>query len=427
MLALLVLALAAGRGASNENGLARTPPMGWRSWNLYGGGVDQELIERVMDGMVSRRRLVDGAPTSLCDLGYCDVALDDGWQLCDSVAGAPARYHDETGAPLVNTQRFPSLRNMTGKAHSLGLKAGWYGNNCICADDATGDSKYYAGDVAAVVDYGFDSLKMDGCGAQLDLQLYDDLFRSNSPRPISVENCHWGSKKPFAPNATWCPWNTYRTSGDVQATFGSVLKNLASVEFYAAANLSRPGCWAYADMLEVGCSHGPHGDADSGLSPAEARTHFGAWAIVSSPLTLSHDVWNETVMDAIWPVISNREAIAVNQAYVGHSGALFHTSGSAAHDFADAATGQIERVETPAQLFYAKPLGAGRTALLLVNAGDVAADLAVDFAAVPGADCAAGCAVRNVWAHADVGRAETAFTRSVAPHDSAFLIISAPA
>ena len=32
---------------ANENGLALSPPMGWRSWNLYGHNVDQELIEIV--------------------------------------------------------------------------------------------------------------------------------------------------------------------------------------------------------------------------------------------------------------------------------------------------------------------------------------------------------------------------------------------
>ena len=60
-------------------------------------------------------------------------------------------------------------------------------------------------------------------------------------------------------------------------------------------------------MLEVGCAAGPGGSSDSGLTFAETRSHFGAWAIVSSPLTLSHDVNNNTLTDFIWPVISNKE------------------------------------------------------------------------------------------------------------------------
>ena len=33
-------------------------------------------------------------------------------------------------------------------------------------------------------------------------------------------------------------------------------------------------------------------------------------------------------MDAVWPIISNREAIAVNQAWAGHSGSAFYRSAS---------------------------------------------------------------------------------------------------
>ena len=72
--------------------------------------------------------------------------------------------------------------------------------------------------------------------------------------------------------------------------------------------------------LQVGCAHGPGGKNDPGLTLAESRTHFGSWAIVSSPLTLSHDVNNDTITDAIWPIITNTEALEVSQAYAGHSG-----------------------------------------------------------------------------------------------------------
>lgn len=56
-------------------------------------------------------------------------------------------------------------------------------------------------------------------------------------------------------------------------------------------------------MLEVGCKHGPGGKDDPGLSPAETRAHFAAWAIVSSPLTLSHDVNDPTITNKIWDVV----------------------------------------------------------------------------------------------------------------------------
>lgn len=171
---------------AKENGLARLPPLGWRSWNLFGANVNQKLIENVMAGMVRRdsHYTVDGKPTSLCDLGFCDVGLDDNWQQCGHYGTQGYTYHDDAGNPLINHQRFPSLANMTGYAHSLGLTAGWYGNNCICSDKKTGAEKFYAGDVRAMRAFGFDSWKLDGCGAQTDMQLWDDLIDATCERGI---------------------------------------------------------------------------------------------------------------------------------------------------------------------------------------------------------------------------------------------------
>jgi alpha-galactosidase len=323
---------------------AITPPMGWRSWNLYGANVNQKLIEGIIDGMVARKRMVDGRLVSLCDLGYCDVGLDDNWQACGS--GAGTNFHDANGYPIVNLDRFPDMLAMTTYAHKHGLTAGWYGNNCICSEQNTADRKYYEGDVNALIAFGYDAVKLDGCGAQTDLQLYYELFNATG-KAITIENCHWGSQYPFEPNSTWCPWNFYRTSGDVRAEYSSIISNLQTTIKYALSGLSGPGCWAYPDMLEVGCANGPGGPSDPGLTPQETRSHFGAWSIVSSPLTLSHDVNNDTIMDAIWPVIANPEVINVNQAWYGHSGSPFYNG-------------------TSSQYFY-KPIGRNQVAVLLMN------------------------------------------------------------
>jgi alpha-galactosidase len=181
-----------------------------------------------MDAMVDTSRTVDGVPTSLCDLGYCDVGLDDNWQACGSYGDAGNyNFHDETGAPLINYDRFPDMKAMTDYAHGLGLTAGWYGNNCICAESATNEDKFFEGDVNAFVDFNFDGWKLDGCGAQLDLQKFDDILTAAGATAV-VENCHWGSAVPYEPTLDWCPWNFYRTSGDVRANYASVMGNLAT-------------------------------------------------------------------------------------------------------------------------------------------------------------------------------------------------------
>lgn len=431
---LLLLSLL-GAAAANENGLARTPPMGWRSWNLFGPNVNQALMERIMEGMVSKKRRVDGVPTSLCDLGYCDVGLDDNWQLCGqyptAVKGVNYTYHDPaTGRPVVNESRFPSFARMTAKAHALGLTAGWYGNNCLCADGHSDVPALYEGDVLALLDYGFDSWKLDGCGKQRNLSRYDELIRKHSPdKAILVENCHWGVVPPFAPDPgeDFCPWNFYRTSQDVFANYASVMSNLNSTFQFADTNRSYPGCWAYPDMLEVGTAGGVHGSAtDPGLDDAETRTHFAAWAIVSSPLTLSHDVWNDTIVDRIWPVIANRDAIRVNQAYVGHSGSRF---------FASAATVALPNprrdyprqpafVVVPEAQYLYKRVSDTETAVLLVNSKDEAATLVLAFADVPDLPCAEHCYVRQIFAKTDAGLRAASYTTTLRPHDVAFLLLS---
>mmetsp|Transcript_5444 Transcript_5444/g.6358 ORF Transcript_5444/g.6358 Transcript_5444/m.6358 type:complete len:142 (+) Transcript_5444:126-551(+) len=115
------------------DGRGETPLMGWRSWNLYHGNVNQKLMMSIMDAIVKRDKLVNGKPTSLCDVGYCDVGLDDNWQLCKNIGGKNS-YHDAEGKPIVNLSRFPNLKSMNSHAHKLGLTSGWYGNNCLCKE-----------------------------------------------------------------------------------------------------------------------------------------------------------------------------------------------------------------------------------------------------------------------------------------------------
>ena len=316
--------------ASLENGLARTPPMGWRSWNLYGDDVSQEMMKSQMDGLTKRNRIIGGKPTSLADLGYRDVGLDDAWQMCGSYGPNEYTFHDVHGKPMVNLTRFPDLKTLTDYGHDLNLTVGWYGNNCICEDHCVTHSCYEE-DVSALLEFGFDSYKIDGCGKQLDLQKYSDLIADRGAK-ILIENCHWGYTIPSytEDGELDCPYNYYRSSQDIRSSYASVMNNLLTIDPLSKANLSVPGCWAYPDMLEMGVKNivAPDGSvgSDVGLSFYEARTHFGAWCITSSPLILSHDLNDEKLEDNIWEIIANNEAISVNQAYMGDSGSMFLAS-----------------------------------------------------------------------------------------------------
>jgi hypothetical protein len=80
LLALLVAFPASSRAL--DNGLGLRPPLGWRSYNAFGGTPTQAIMESTMDAMVDRSRNVSGVPTSLLDLGYKHVGLDGGWNYC---------------------------------------------------------------------------------------------------------------------------------------------------------------------------------------------------------------------------------------------------------------------------------------------------------------------------------------------------------
>ena len=64
---------------------------------------------------------------------------------------------------------------------------------------------------------------------------------------VASLSCHWGGTIPdrSKPEEEGCPWNLYRSSGDVRASYASIRGNLATTIPLAAKNLSYPGCWAY--------------------------------------------------------------------------------------------------------------------------------------------------------------------------------------
>ena len=246
-----------------------------------------------------------------------------------------------------------------------------------------------------------------------------------------LENCHNGPRTgspaaqspfgPFAPTQDWCPFHMYRSSGDIRPKWGSILSNLQTIPPLAAANLSRPGCWAYPDMLEVGISE----DGAAVLNFTEARTHFGAWAIVSAPLVIGLNLSDAANVATFWPIISNEEAIAVNQEYAGMSGTRFYESADVTA-FSPCGWGpEFRNCTYASQMYWYKALPGGDVAVLLMNNAEAPALLTLEWDAVPGLLSPQGSLVRvrDIWNRINLGVVEGAFvpTAPTAPHDSIFL------
>ena len=62
--------------------------------------------------------------------------------------------------------------------HAHGLRAAWYFNGCKCAEQ-TEVIDNYEGDVRSLYKFGFDAVKIDGCGQQLNMTLYASLMKAS--------------------------------------------------------------------------------------------------------------------------------------------------------------------------------------------------------------------------------------------------------
>ena len=92
---------------SLDNGVARTPPLGWNSWNIFKGKLDEKIIKQTADLLVS---------TGLAAKGYVYVNMDDTW--------AEAR-DNVTNKIIASTKKFPSgIPALSAYVHSKGLKFG---------------------------------------------------------------------------------------------------------------------------------------------------------------------------------------------------------------------------------------------------------------------------------------------------------------
>jgi hypothetical protein len=183
-------------------------------------------------------------------------------------------------------------------------------------------------------------------------------------------------------------------------------------------------------MLQVGCAHGPGGAHDPGLTLPETRTHFYAWVIVSSPLTLSHNVNDPVMSEKVWPIISNTEALAVSEAYFGHSGTQFKETEETVV-LTDAAIDadpddELVPVSVSAGQYFYKPMSTdgSKTAVLAMNAGAATASMEIDFSDVPGVK-GTKFTVRDINAHKDLGSFTGKWTGEVESHDVAFLLLTA--
>ncbi|KAL0923537.1 hypothetical protein M5K25_007598 [Dendrobium thyrsiflorum] len=359
-----------------DNGLGRTPPMGWNSWNHFQCSIDEKLIRETADSMVS---------TGLSSLGYKYINIDDCW-------GESNR--DSQGNLVPKASTFPSgIKSLADYVHGKGLKLGIYSDagTQTCSKTMPGSLGHEEQDANTFASWEVDYLKYDNCNNQnANLKgRYKNMSQAllNSGRTIFFSLCEWGQEDP----ATWAGsvGNSWRTTGDINDSWDSMTSRADLNDIWAS--YAGPGGWNDPDMLEVG---------NGGMTIEEYRSHFSIWALAKAPLLIGCDVRfisNETLA-----ILSNSEVIAVNQDKLGVQGKKVKSNGN------------LE--------VWAGPLSGGKVAVVLWNRGSSQASITVDFADI-GLNSSSVVGARDLWKRSNTS-AKGKLTATTASHASKMYVLT---
>ncbi|WP_320052285.1 glycoside hydrolase family 27 protein [uncultured Acetobacteroides sp.] len=390
---MLALAIAVGSGyAQKFANLAKTPPMGWNSWNKFACNIDEKLIREIADAMVA-----NGYKAA----GYEYIVIDDCWH----------GQRDSLGFIHPDPTRFPSgIKALADYVHSKGLKFGIYSDaGTQTCGGKPGSLGHEYQDAITYAQWGVDYLKYDWCFTENvnSKGAYTTMSKALAAagHPILFSMCEWGTNKPWlwASNIA----HMWRTTGDIFNCFDGIqdhgtykcwgtmqiLDMSEPLRQYAA-----PGHWNDLDMLEVG----------NGMPANEDRAHFTMWCMVASPLIMGHDLRNASAQTQ--EILTNKEVIAVSQDSLGIAAFKHSTKDSI----------QV----------WCKPLKGGDWAICFLNRGKNAANVEFDWKTQAVVDTLSNTSasldkviyqLKDLWAKKPAGTTKSKLKAVVPGHDVVLL------
>ncbi|CAI0431386.1 unnamed protein product [Linum tenue] len=361
-----------------QNGLARTPPMGWNSWNFFACNINETVIKET-DFAFTADALIS---TGLANLGYTYVNIDDCWSKVT---------RDAKGQMVPDPKTFKSgIKALADYVHSKGLKLGIYSDaGKFTCQVRPGSIFHEKEDAMSFASWDVDYLKYDNC-FNLGIEpkkryppMRDALNATG--RSIFYSICEWGVDDP----ALWAGkvGNSWRTTEDINDTWVS-MTNIADLNDKWAA-YAGPGGWNDPDMLEVG---------NGGMTYKEYRSHFSIWALIKAPLLIGCDIRNMTAETK--EILSNQEVIAVNQDPLGVQGRKVHSNGT-----------------DGCQQVWAGPLSGNSLSVVLWNRCMQAATITAEWNVI-GLEAGTSVSVRDLWQHEVVlNNAVASFSAQLDAHD----------
>lgn len=383
--AVFVSLLISSGSLALDNGVARTPPMGWNPYNAFFCNTKEADYKTAGQKLIS---------LGLSNLGYKYVNLDCGWQ---------GKSRNATGGFTWDTSVIPSgIPALASYLHGLGLKFGVYSDAGYYSCDSQGGNGHYLGslgfeqsDAKSFASWGADYLKYDNCFAvsqtdfvnanpPISLKPHFDAMRDGllaTKRPIVYSVCNWGVQDPARWPGTGTG-NSWRISNDIgpPVNWDQLIRIINQV--VPITQFAQPGGWNDLDMLEVG---------NSGLTFAEQQTHFAFWAAVKSPLILSTNL--NTISSQVLDLVKNPRLIAVNQDSLGKSVAF-------------------KRRYTNDHDVWSGPLSDGSTVVVVINWQNSQRSLTLNLDDV-GIASANG---QDLLSGANLGELRNTYTSTVAAH-----------
>jgi hypothetical protein len=354
--AALVVALLVGgalvvglqNGWAEDNGLGRTPVLGWSSWSFLREHPTAAKIE------AQAQALHD---SGLQKIGYKYINLDDFWYQCPGSQGPNV---GPNGLWVTDSSRFPAdgdtngIKVVADYIHSLGMKFGIYvtpgismqavskntpikGTPYTAAQIAEpsikesnynchgmvginynkpGAQEYINSWIDMLAAWGVDYIKVDGTQNRnvADIKAWSTAIRQ-SRRPMLLNITQGSYTRLIAPTLMKYA-NQWEFAPDVECyrcekggssypltSWADVVKRFNYVAAWQPYSV--PGGFNDYDSLEVG------NGSDDGLTPVERQTQISLWALGSAPLILGVDLTHLDQLDMQY--LKNTAVLAVDQ------------------------------------------------------------------------------------------------------------------
>jgi alpha-galactosidase len=428
---------------------AKTPPMGWNSWDCYGAGVWQA------DALAN----ADYMAKNLKAHGWSVVTIDIQWyeplaHTTEYRSGA-ALETDGNGRLLPAANRFPmtaetrSFKPIADYLHARGLKFGLHLLRGVPRQSVDRDNApilgttYHAADIADKVHvchwngdmYGVDMSKP---GAQeyydsvfallaswdLDFVKVDDLA-GHEPEIEAVRKAIDKSGRPMvfsiSPGGSAVSRgefvstnaNMWRISDDFWDSWGALYSQFARVNNWTP--FRGPGHWPDADMIPFGNVRAWTAKGWTHFTHDEHYTLMSLWCIARSPLILGGNLPKND--EFTLSMLTNDEVLSVNQNSTNNH-QLFNTNNQVA--WVSDVPGSKDKYLA---LFNTAPAPASRGAS--VEAVDASARLPVRISvSLADLGITGAAKVRDLWTHKDLGKSSGEFSASINSHGAGLYRLS---